>query len=257
MAEDNFFSRWSRRKAEVRGGAVPASTPDPARGDATTVLPPDPAQHTAVTGAALTQPPPAESVRGGRGNAADNATNSATGNATDSATHRPAEPAPTMSDVARLTPQSDYTRFVAPGVDNQVKQAAMKKLFADPHFNRMDGLDVYIDDYTQSTPIPMSVLRQMVQSRALGLFQDEDRSETTAAPGAEAGEQRTDRGPQAAAGARPDGSVEQDVPASHESTDIAQDQANDLAGTHDEDPDLQLQPDHAAGSGRAGPGPRD
>lgn len=234
MAEDNFFSRWSRRKAEVRSGAV--VTP-PAEAPAATQA----AEASAAGTAANLQPPatvaPADPVQ------------------QSTPDERPRESAPTMSDVAQLTPQSDFTRFVAPGVDNQVKQAAMKRLFADPHFNRMDGLDVYIDDYTQSTPIPMSVLRQMVQSRALGLFQD-DPTETPMPP-ADPGEQRTDRGAQAAAGARPDGSVEQDVPASYESTDMPQDQTTDLAGTHDEDPDLQLQPDHAAGSGRARPGAGD
>jgi hypothetical protein len=32
-----------------------------------------------------------------------------------------------------------------------VKNAAMKKLFADPHFNVMDRLDIYIDDYSSPT----------------------------------------------------------------------------------------------------------
>ena len=30
----------------------------------------------------------------------------------------------------------------------------MKKLFSDPHFNVMDGLDTYIDDYGKPDPIP-------------------------------------------------------------------------------------------------------
>lgn len=238
MAEDGFFSRWSRRKAEVRSGNAAAPPTDPPAPMPVTAA--DAPEAGAVAG--LPPPPPmgapVEPVA-----PADS----------------PREPAPTMSDVARLTPQSDFTRFVAPGVDNEVKQAAMKRLFADPHFNRMDGLDVYIDDYTQSTPIPMSVLRQMVQSRALGLFQDEEQAEarTPAGQSDDPGEQRTDRGVQTAAGARPDGSVAQDVPASEASTDLSRDQANDLAGPHDEDPDLQLQPDHAAGSGRARPGAGD
>ena len=31
----------------------------------------------------------------------------------------------------------------------------MKKLFSDPHFNVMDGLDTYIDDYGKPDPIPL------------------------------------------------------------------------------------------------------
>ncbi|MCS0580536.1 DUF3306 domain-containing protein [Massilia pinisoli] len=61
---------------------------------------------------------------------------------------------PTMDDVARLTRDSDFSAFVARGVDAAVRRTALKTLFADPHFNTMDGLDVYIGDY--ATPSPMS-----------------------------------------------------------------------------------------------------
>ena len=63
-------------------------------------------------------------------------------------------PPPTLDDVAQLTADSDYSRFVRSDVDDGVKRAAMKKLFADPHFNVMDGLDVYIDDYNKPDPLP-------------------------------------------------------------------------------------------------------
>ena len=75
--------------------------------------------------------------------------------------------------MAQLTPASDFTRFVAPGVDSSVKNAALKTLFTDPHFNLMDGLDTYIDDYGKPDPLPAGMLRQMAQSHALGLFDDE------------------------------------------------------------------------------------
>jgi hypothetical protein len=78
-----------------------------------------------------------------------------------------------MDDVAQLTPAADFSRFVAPGVDAQVKNAAMKKLFADPHFNVMDGLDIYIDDYTKPDPIAASVVQGLAQFRNLdGLPRD-------------------------------------------------------------------------------------
>ncbi|MBC8055762.1 MAG: DUF3306 domain-containing protein, partial [Rhizobiales bacterium] len=88
--------------------------------------------------------------------------------------HAPAEPLPTLADVAALTHESDYSRFVGAGVDNGVKQAAMKKLFTDPHFNVMDGLDTYIDDYGKPDPIPFAMLRQMTQSKFLRLFDDDE-----------------------------------------------------------------------------------
>jgi hypothetical protein len=62
---------------------------------------------------------------------------------------------------------------VARDVDPEVKNLAMKKLFADPHFNVMDGLDTYIDDYNTPDPIPKSMFKQLVQARMLGLLDDE------------------------------------------------------------------------------------
>jgi hypothetical protein len=83
------------------------------------------------------------------------------------------DPSPTLDDVTRLTRESDFTRFVAPGVDSAVRNAAMKKLFTDPHFNVMDGLDTYIDDYGKPDPIEPAFLRRMNQARDLGLFDSE------------------------------------------------------------------------------------
>jgi hypothetical protein len=69
--------------------------------------------------------------------------------------------------------ESDYQDFLRPDVDPATKSAALRKLFGDPHFNRMDGMDVYIDDYTKEDPIPSAMLRALNQARSLGLFDDE------------------------------------------------------------------------------------
>ena len=66
-----------------------------------------------------------------------------------------------------LTPESDFTPFAAPNVAPEVKNAAMKKLFADPHFNVMDGMDVYIDDYSKPDPIPHAMLRKLASAKFL------------------------------------------------------------------------------------------
>jgi len=57
-----------------------------------------------------------------------------------------------------------------PDVDPTVQQAALKKMFTDPHFNVMDGLDIYIDDYSKPDPLPPGMLERMVQSDMLNLF---------------------------------------------------------------------------------------
>jgi hypothetical protein len=62
-------------------------------------------------------------------------------------------PAPTLEQVGQLTTDSDFTPFIARGVDETVRRAALKKLFSDPHFNVMDGLDTYIDDYNKFEPL--------------------------------------------------------------------------------------------------------
>ena len=87
------------------------------------------------------------------------------------------EPAPidpvnslTLEDVAKLKPDSDYAQFMQAEVGEDIHQAAMKKLFTDPHYNIMDGLDIYIDDYSQEDPLPAGMLEKMVQSTMLGLF---------------------------------------------------------------------------------------
>ena len=64
-----------------------------------------------------------------------------------------------------LTFGSDFKAFMHSKVEETVKRAALKKLFADPRFNVMDGLDTYIDDYTKSEPISEELLARIEQVR--------------------------------------------------------------------------------------------
>ena len=77
----------------------------------------------------------------------------------------PAPVAPELPPVESLTMQSDFVPFFKPDVAPALKRAALKKLFADPHFNVMDGLDVYIDDYSKPDPISADLVKQLVQAR--------------------------------------------------------------------------------------------
>jgi hypothetical protein len=52
-------------------------------------------------------------------------------------------------------------------------------LFQDPHFNVMDGLDTYIDDYTKADPIPEAMLRGLNQARGLLFDREIDREART------------------------------------------------------------------------------
>ena len=60
-----------------------------------------------------------------------------------------------------LTFDSDYTAFMQPAVEEATKRAALKKLFSDPSFNVMDGLDIYVGDYTQPDPMPAGMLDKL------------------------------------------------------------------------------------------------
>ena len=82
-----------------------------------------------------------------------------------------APPPLTLEDVAKIDRfDPDFSAFMKPDVDPTVQQAALKKMFTDPHFNVMDGLDIYIDDYSKPDPIPLEMLKRMVQSDLLNIF---------------------------------------------------------------------------------------
>jgi len=74
---------------------------------------------------------------------------------------------PTLQDLARLPPDADLTAFFAPAVDRGVRRAALKKLLADPHFNRTDGLDIYMGDYTLPSPLTPEMRSALQHARHL------------------------------------------------------------------------------------------
>ena len=72
------------------------------------------------------------------------------------------EPLPELPSIDELDPDSDFAAFMDPGVDDDVRRAALKALFRDPDFNVTDGLDVYAEDYTKLeklTPAMVAALR--------------------------------------------------------------------------------------------------
>ena len=79
----------------------------------------------------------------------------------------PAEPEPQLPSLDRLTFDSDFSGFFHPKVDEGLRRQALRKLFSDPHFNVMDGLDVYIDDYSKTEPIPAAMLAGLKQAQRI------------------------------------------------------------------------------------------
>ena len=119
--------RWSRRKLEAaREKAASAAPASPTPASAPVVAPaPVEAAPSAVAPAAVEALPPVES----------------------------------------LTIDSDFAPYLEPRVGETLKRQALKQLFRDPHFNVMDGLDVYVGDYSIPDPISTDIVKQMVQGR--------------------------------------------------------------------------------------------
>lgn len=129
MAAEDFFTRWSKKNSDAKDSLVEeVAASDIAAGTS----------HQARTHE-LAEVSPASEVKR----------------------------LPTQEDVEKLTHESDYSTFMSQGVDESVKRSAMKKLFTDPHFNIMDGLDIYIDDYSKFEPITPELLASLNHAKAL------------------------------------------------------------------------------------------
>jgi Protein of unknown function (DUF3306) len=94
----------------------------------------------------------------------------------------------TLEDVARLTPDSDFSAFTAPEVDARVRNEALRKLFhTDPHFQASDGLDVGVDEAFEIASSPQARQRKIMQARALGMLDDDLIEQDRPAPDEPAG----------------------------------------------------------------------
>lgn len=220
--DSNFFSRWSRRKVQVRSGEpLPPEPPAPRPVAAATPV-------AVVAPQVVEAPVPAEKPE-------------------------EAPPALTLDDVARLTPESDFSSFVARGVSPEVRNAAVKKLFTDPHYNVMDGLDIYIDDYSKPSPLSVAEMAKMVGAQFLKLVEDPNDKQTPVAASLPGQEQQPPEYPaqtDATTGepaVKPEDAQTEAPPLLASATDPSE--PND---SQDDHADLQLQPDHAPGP--QGPG---
>lgn len=98
---------------------------------------------------------------------------------------------------------SEYRDFMTSDVEESTRRAALKKLFADPHFNQMDGLDTYIDDYSKPDPLSpaiaasLAAAKRLVVDRALDFAPPQDAEKSAS----EATQRVDSRAPQAEADA--------------------------------------------------------
>ena len=70
-----------------------------------------------------------------------------------------------LPPIESLSIESEFAPFFKPGIPESTRRAALKQLFRDPRFNIMDGLDVYVGDYTQPDPISPEMMKQLLHTR--------------------------------------------------------------------------------------------
>ena len=192
MASSDFFSRWAAKPVPGSPVLPPAVSDAPQAGASNPAQSVDPRIEPGV---------------------ASNAPSAAT---------EAASP-PTLEQARALTPGDDFRAFVRPEVDPQVRNAAMKQLFTDPHFNVMDGLDIYIDDYNTPDPLPASDLARMASAHFLRLIHSD-----------------------------PEATPVEDASSHPVQAAVPTQEPNPTEEKHRDDPDLRLQPDSEPRS--AGPG---
>ena len=104
------------------------------------------------------------------------------------------EEAPQLPALDSLNFESDFKAFMHSKVEESVKRSALKKLFSDPRFNVMDGLDTYIDDYTKAEPITEELLARLEHARqTLLVSKQEEEKPVEEAKAAEAIENHGDK----------------------------------------------------------------
>jgi hypothetical protein len=80
---------------------------------------------------------------------------------------------PELPPVDKLTPQSEFSGFMHPKVEDALRRVALKKLFSDPHFNIPDPYEAYSGDWTVGEAIPDEMLATLNQARTLLFSEDE------------------------------------------------------------------------------------
>lgn len=129
---ENFLSRWSKRKLQVREQEKLAEATG-------TDLNVNALQETPAGKDRLVVETPAE----------------------------PELPLPTEADLQAVEQGGDIKAFMVDKVSKELKNKAFKALFSRPEFNVMDGLDIYIDDYNKFTPLSKEDIGKMTLSKQL------------------------------------------------------------------------------------------
>jgi len=165
--DENFVSRWSRRKRA--GGAAPVVAP--------------PAAETATKAPVAAEAPAAAEPRRGPPLPHDAVA--------DAPTPAPDDADPELPDIDSLDKDSDYTVFMRDGVPEHLRRLALRKLWRmGPVHSIIDGLDDYDDDFTKLFTDAVTKNVESAFRVGRGFATDDETSETAedAAEDAEAAE---------------------------------------------------------------------
>jgi len=184
-ADGNFLARWSRRKANG-------------------------AQQRRSSAGAAGQPPSGGELSEGRRDGAELPARAPQTTLTDA--HMP--------PIDSLTENSDFSGFLSPGVSEELRKLALRKLFRSAIFNDRDGLDDYDEDFRHFPALGDHITSDMKHRMEL----DEQRKRR-------AQEAETQAAAEAEPPPKPDGPAEQAAP--HEAPD---DPAGEAGDVHQETP---------------------
>ncbi len=90
-----------------------------------------------------------------------------------------------MPPIETLDGDSDYSPFLSPGVSDDLRHQAMRKLFGQPEFNVTDGLNDYDEDFTQFAGLGNVITHEMKRMLQRELEKDRTLSTSDTEPLAE------------------------------------------------------------------------
>ncbi len=104
-----------------------------------------------------------------------------------------AAPEPELTDadmppIETLDENSDYSPFLSPGVSDDLRRQALRKLFVQPDYNIVDGLNDYDEDFTQFAGLAGILTHEMQRMLQRELEAETATAQSTAAKAAQAGD---------------------------------------------------------------------
>lgn len=82
--------------------------------------------------------------------------------------------APLLPKLDEVEFSSDFSAFMHPDVDSKTRLQALRKLFMNDHYRVMDGLDVYVEDFSRPIPLSPELLQTLEHAQSLLVAREEE-----------------------------------------------------------------------------------